>query len=240
MHEVPRIDDPAFVGAEYTDDARLSARIAFWHACRGSQPSDVALERIIEMAPARVLEVGCGQGALAAALAEAGLDVTASDQSRQMVATTAARGIKAFQADVQQLPFDDGAFDLVVAAYMLYHVPDLPRALKEIARVLSPGGHLVAITNSGHKLAEMWTLVGRSLGEDGEAETFSRESGHEQLIPFFDAVERVDIDERFTVTETAAREYIKATRFAELAVDLPALPDGLEVTAAGSVFFATR
>ena len=115
------------MSAEYADDARLSARIAFWQACNGPQPHDVALRRIIEMSPTSVLEVGCGQGAFSAALVEAGINVTATDQSEQMVAITAAKGVQACRADVQQLPFEDGAFDLVVAAYMLYHVPDLPR-----------------------------------------------------------------------------------------------------------------
>jgi ubiquinone/menaquinone biosynthesis C-methylase UbiE len=228
------------VSGEYADDARLSARIAFWQACNGPQPHDVALRRVIEMSPTLVLEVGCGQGAFSAALVEAGINVTATDQSEQMVAITAAKGVQARRADVQQLPFEDGAFDLVVAAYMLYHVPDLPQALGEIARVLRRGGSLVALANSRHKLAEMWMLVGRDLDDEGQAETFSRESGLEQLNPYFETVERVDVDERFSVTETAARDYISATRFAELAATLPPLPDGLEVTAAGSVFVATR
>jgi ubiquinone/menaquinone biosynthesis C-methylase UbiE len=157
-----------------------------------------------------------------------------------MVAITAAKGVQACWADVQQLPFEDGAFDLVVAAYMLYHVPDLPRALGEIARVLRRGGSLMALANSRRKLAEMWMLVGRDLDDEGQAETFSRESGLEQLSPYFETVERVDVDERFSVTETAARDYISATRFAEYAANLPPLPAGLEVTAAGSVFVATN
>jgi ubiquinone/menaquinone biosynthesis C-methylase UbiE len=236
--EIPRINDQEFVNAEYADDARLSARAAFWLACEGPQPQDVAFRRIVELAPTSVLEVGCGQGALAVALAEAGLEVTATDQSEQMVAITAARGIRALQADVRELPFDDGTFDLVLASYMLYHVPDLPRALSEIVRVLRPAGTLVAVTNSVHKLAEMWSLVGRDRTDAGHAEPFTRESGTEELRPFFGSIERVDIDKRFLVTEQAVRDYIRATRFADLVSRLPRLPKGLEVTAAGSVFIA--
>ena len=58
------------------------------------------------------------------------------------------------------------SFDTVVAAWMLYHVPDLDRGLAEIARVLTPGGRLVAVTNSELHLEEARahagvTMVGR-------------------------------------------------------------------------------
>ena len=238
MSDVPRLDDSEYVAAEYADDAGLAGRVALWRARTGPQPQDVALQRIRDLAPTTVLEVGCGQGAFAQALVDAGSDVTATDRSARMVALTAARGVRAEQADVQHLPYDDGAFDLVVANYMLYHVSDLGRALTEIVRVLRPGGALVAVTNSRRKLREMWDLVG--LERDGDAEEgFNTENGTELLVPYFETVERVDVDERFRVTEAAIRSYIRCTRFAALAEHVPHLPDGLIVTAAGSVFLAT-
>lgn len=238
MVEVPRLDDPGFVAAEYADDARLAGRIALWDPRPGPQPQDLALERIRDLAPGSVLEVGCGQGTFAAALVCIGLKVTAIDQSERMVALTAARGVNAVRADVQQLPFDDCTFDAVAANYMLYHVPDLPRALGEIVRVLRAGGALVAVTNSEHQLREMWDLVGRDRGADGDG-GFSTENGAELLAANFGSVERVDMNERFTVGEAAIRGYVRSTRFAALANNIPHLPDGLTVTAAGSVFVAT-
>ena len=67
--------------------------------------------------------------------------VTFVDLSQRMVELARARGIAdAHVGDVQELPFADASFDTVVAAWMLYHVPDLDRGLAEIARVLEPGG----------------------------------------------------------------------------------------------------
>ena len=76
------------------------------------------------------------------------------------------RGVDARVGDVQALPFEDASFDTVVAAWMLYHVPDLDRGLAEIARVLCPGGQLVAVTNSeraprGGARSRGVSLVGR-------------------------------------------------------------------------------
>jgi ubiquinone/menaquinone biosynthesis C-methylase UbiE len=52
------------------------------------------------------------------------------------------------------IPVADDAADIVVAAWMLYHVPDLDAVLREVRRVLRPGGTLVAVTNGAvHKAA---------------------------------------------------------------------------------------
>ena len=161
MIDVPRLDDSGYVAAEYADDARLADRAVLWGARIGPQPQDVALQRICDLAPKTLLDVGCGRGEFAAALEEAGIGVTAVDESERMVALTAGRGVQARQADVRALTFAHGAFDLVVANYVLYHVPDIRGALTEIARVLRPGGTLVAVTNSERNLREMWDLVGR-------------------------------------------------------------------------------
>ena len=75
--------------------------------------------------------------------------------------------------DVQELPFPDGTFDAAVAAWMLYHVPDRDRAISELARVLRPGGRLVAITNGRDHLAELWHAVEHEGFETG----FSGENG---------------------------------------------------------------
>lgn len=94
----------------------------------------------------RVLEVGAGTGALAARLAGHGITVTATDLDPDMV--TRARKRLGPQADVRaadvaDLPFEDGTFDLVLATLTVHHWPDILAASAEIARVLRPGGQIL-------------------------------------------------------------------------------------------------
>src|SRR5919204_4728862 len=119
-----------------------------------------AAGRIHEAEPRRVLDVGCGTGELAERVArELGADVVAIDISQRMVELTRARGIEARVADVQALPFGDGEFDCVAACWVLYHASDVDAAIAECARVLQPGGRLVAAT-VGDNIPEVWELIG--------------------------------------------------------------------------------
>ena len=97
--------------------------------------------------------------------------------------------------DVQKLPFEDGEFDAAVAAWMLYHVPDVDPAIAELYRVLRPGGRLVAVTNSVENLIELWSLVGEGRKTDY---AFGRENGAEILGRRFARVERLDADGEVT------------------------------------------
>ena len=100
---------------------------------------------------ARVLEIGCGPGLFwqkNASRRPASWDVTLTDLSPGMLAD-ARRALASpgathryATADARHLPWPDAQFDTVIANHMLYHVPDRPRALAEIRRVLRPGGRL--------------------------------------------------------------------------------------------------
>jgi ubiquinone/menaquinone biosynthesis C-methylase UbiE len=86
----------------------------------------------------RVLEIGCGTGRLAEALAERmRARVVALDASAAMVERARARGVNARQGRAEQLPFKAGWFDTVVMR-MVLHLLDRPRSLAEARRVLRP------------------------------------------------------------------------------------------------------
>lgn len=90
----------------------------------------------------RLLDVGTGPGFVAVAAAELGADVTAVDQSAAMVRIAESFGVRAVEANVESLPFPGGAFDAVVAGYLLNHLPRPQAAVAELARVLAAGGRL--------------------------------------------------------------------------------------------------
>jgi 2-polyprenyl-3-methyl-5-hydroxy-6-metoxy-1,4-benzoquinol methylase len=129
-----------------------------------------------DLAGRAVLEIGCGRGGFAASLYRRGARVTASDFS--LAALDLARKeftgleVKWLQADIEQLPFDDSAFDTVISCETIEHVPDPSKAISELARVLRPGGRLVLTTPNYLGTLGLYraylTLRGRPFTEAGQ------------------------------------------------------------------------
>jgi ubiquinone/menaquinone biosynthesis C-methylase UbiE len=230
-----RLDDPRLVAEEYADESRLRRRASIY---AGRDAKDDVVAAVAEVSPRRVLEVGCGWGELAERVAtETEAEVVAVDISPRMVELTRQRGIDARVGDVQKLPFADGEFDVVVAVWMLYHVPDIPRALGEIVRVLRPGGRLVAATNSQTHLHELRELV----GSGPSPISFTRESGEKLLAPFFAQVRRIDDDGTTTLPRRAdVEDYVRASiAMFPFVENLPAeVAEPFVATRACSVFVA--
>jgi demethylmenaquinone methyltransferase/2-methoxy-6-polyprenyl-1,4-benzoquinol methylase len=92
----------------------------------------------------RVLDVCCGTGDLAVADSEAGGDVTGLDFSEQMLARARRKSdaIAWIRGDATDLPFPDAAFDAVTVGFGIRNLDDMESGLRELARVLRPGGRL--------------------------------------------------------------------------------------------------
>ena len=115
-----------------------------------------ALVRLGELRGARVLELGCGTGRLAAALADReGARVFAVDVSPAMVERARENGVNARVARVEALPFKAGWFDAVVAR-MVVHLVDRSGAFAQAARVLAPGGRIVVATEDPASFDDVW------------------------------------------------------------------------------------
>lgn len=99
----------------------------------------------------KVLEIGCGVGTDGAQFAEAGADYTGVDLTEAAVELARKRfelfGLSGkFQtADAENLDFADGSFDLVYSHGVLHHTPETEKAIKEIHRVLRPGGRAMVM-----------------------------------------------------------------------------------------------
>jgi ubiquinone/menaquinone biosynthesis C-methylase UbiE len=127
----------------------------FGHSIR-TAAERAAWDRILDLVLAArgdldALDAGCGTGFLSFELAARGHRVTGVDFAPAMVAEArrkaAARGvpIRLEEADVEQLPFAPGTFDLVISRHVLWTLPHPEAAIDEWIRVLRPGGRLVVV-----------------------------------------------------------------------------------------------
>ncbi len=237
-----RLDNPLLVRWEYASEERLNKRNAIFRALvQGESPEDAAVAAVESAHATRMLDAGCGPGELTERFVrDLGLEVHAIDISPRMVELTRNRGIDAQVADIESIPFGDSEFDCVFAGWVLYHAPDLDRAIDECARVLRPGGRLVATTIGEDNLAEVWELF-----EDGERRapvSLNRVNGAELLRRRFAQVEQRDVDSTLVFPDVESiRAFIASTiDRAHLAPALPAVDVPFHATARHTVFVAEK
>jgi demethylmenaquinone methyltransferase / 2-methoxy-6-polyprenyl-1,4-benzoquinol methylase len=144
----------------------------------------------------RILDVATGTGLVATALAERGAIVTGLDQSEHMLAGARTRAAAQpdnptfIQGEAEHLPFADGEFDALTFTYLLRYVDDRPATMRELARVLKPGGRIgmvefgvpaskplrmawrihtrLGLPLIGRAVSPAWVEVGRFLGPNIE------------------------------------------------------------------------
>jgi SAM-dependent methyltransferase len=117
----------------------------WWHIGRrkiiASFVEDIC-RRVTDRRP-RILDVGCGTGANLLMLSKYG-DAEGVDVSEDALAFCRERGLEKLKLGAaEELPYDDGTFDLVTALDVLEHIDDDLAGLREMRRVLRPGGHVL-------------------------------------------------------------------------------------------------
>ncbi len=232
-------DDEVFVREQYATPDNLRARKSAYENAEGDDPRQFAYETITAAKPRRVLEVGGGEGELAERLIkELGVEVVGIDQSEAMVDVQRSKGIDAHVGDVQHLPFEDGEFDAALAAWMLYHVPDLDGGLAELARVLRAGGMLVAVTNAVDHLQELWDLARRA--SDIGRFNFRSDNGEEILRRHFASVERCDAYGSVTMDDETIRRFGASWEAMAALVKIPPVGEPVRVSRHSTVFVARK
>ena len=214
-------DQTYLLQAQYRDSSNLDARITVHLRFSSNKTGWFRwyFEQLLQLPPAaRVLDIGCGPARLWSDQfyrVPAGWHITLADlspgmieQARSNLAAAGADNDQRFAfrtADAQILPFDDDTFDAVFANHMLYHAPDIPRALAEIRRVLRPTGRLYAATNGDGHMAELNDLVAPFESDKalppGPVRRFGLENGEEQLARWFVRIERRDYPDSLEITE---------------------------------------
>jgi len=152
---------------------------------------------------ARVLELGCGPGDLWLENIDRvpeGWEITLSDFSPGMLNQAREKLVDQPQPfnfetiDAQSIPYESDHFDIIIANHCLYHVPDRPKAISEIRRVLKPGGRFYGTTIGINHMIELSDLAARfdpemSAPLRNKDIPFVLENGGEQLRAFFSDVQ---------------------------------------------------
>jgi ubiquinone/menaquinone biosynthesis C-methylase UbiE len=201
---------------QYRDSSNLDARVVI-HQRFSTNPYGWfkwVFDTLLELPEnAKILELGCGHGLLWKENIDripAEWNITLSDLSSGMLdaawrnLVVSGRAFQFKEIDAQSIPFEDEAFDAVIANHMLYHVPDRPKAIAEIKRILKPGGRLIATTIGQNHLKEIANWI-RYVSPASDFESFGSpftlENGLEQLEQFFSQVTVSRYSDNLHVTE---------------------------------------
>ncbi len=234
------LNDPKLVEREYATVDRLAMRRldrTGW--LRGFEEVFVLLRSVAEVRPSRVLDAGCGAGDWATLVAAP--EVAGVDSSEAAVKAARARGVDARVGEIEALPFEDGSFDVVMCNAVLYHLADVDTGLRELARVLRPGGRFVGgYSVPGQHLEELWSVVGSRPSVDG-VNGFDGASGHVHLARWFASVERREAGGEVSwETRADLQAYLDAYRQLLGPLQAPASPYPFRATRRTCVYVATK
>ena len=210
------ISNTGNVEQQYSDDKNLSARISLHakHSTNKQGFSNWLWEHYSFFDNCHILELGCGNGEqwrTRIGILPNGCSVILSDFSEGMVNSVKQKYAKyellSFQQiDIQDIPFQDDTFDVIIANHMLYHVPDLSKALSEVKRVLKIGGLFYSSTTSNGGMQPFLHESFKLFKPDTKAFTqqfsFNLQNGHELLSEYFHDVKRFDYEDSLSITET--------------------------------------
>ncbi|KGB00969.1 methyltransferase domain protein [Enterobacteriaceae bacterium ATCC 29904] len=139
-------------------------------------------ERLASFPHAQVLDLGCGAGHASFIAAGQVAGVTAYDLSSQMldVVNAAAKekgltNVTTQQGYAESLPFAEGSFDVVISRYSAHHWHDVGQALREVKRVLKPGGIFIImdVMAPGHPVRDIWLQTVEALRDTSHVRNYS-------------------------------------------------------------------
>lgn len=195
---------------QYNNANKLSARIRL-HENYGTSKQGVPnliFNLMLQEIPdnANILEIGTGRGDLWAENADRisnNWTMTLTDLSAGMLEDNKkylgnlAERMTYDVVNAMDIPYPDNSFDVVLANYMLYHVPDRPKAISEFQRVLKPDGVLFVATNGNNHMKEIYVFAQHidevTQWESLVEKTFGLQNGTGQLMPYFTDIRMVQV-----------------------------------------------
>jgi SAM-dependent methyltransferase len=199
----------------YATADKLAARQRLWSGETLPPYPSAAIDLLDLGGSERLLDAGCGNGLYLAELRRRGHrgPVVGTDLSFGMARTAGAHA-PTVVGDIAALPYADGAFDVALAMHMLYHVPDLQRAIRELRRVVRSAGTVLVSANGRqhtHQVAAVMNAATRAVTGRERApapHSFTLENGAALLSAAFGDVRRVDRLNTITVPAAAVLDYV--------------------------------
>jgi len=188
-------------GSAYADDRHLRSRMSIYAYAEAAADPGWRISVIPWDGTQIVADVGCGNGFDLRQIVPQGrcryaigLDLSAG-MLRSTEDLRQSDRLSLVQADAQRLPLADQTVDVAMAMHMLYHVPDIPAAIRELRRITKQGGTVLASTNGSGHLTEIGALmdaaVSRQLGHPVPARlahSFTTQTGKAMLSREFSSV----------------------------------------------------
>ena len=214
------INDKESVKAQYTGAENLNTRISIHskYSVNKQGFGNWIMSNYEIKDGDRILELGCGTGIMwkdHQDMADRASELILTDLSEGMLLETrrtlGERGHISYRTvDIQDIPFEDKSFDVVIANMMLYHVPDLDRALSEVSRVLKRDGTFYCATSGEKGIVEYVAgLISdyRARGNIGRKReyksslSFTLQNGEKILLKHFSSAQRLDYPDGLKVTQ---------------------------------------
>lgn len=206
------LSSTATVKKQYASSGNLDTRISI-HAKYSTNKTGFGnwiMDRYTIENGMKVLELGCGTGSMWTGqdrlIRKCG-SLVLSDLSPGMLETAGSAigerpNVRYMVIDIQDIPFEADSFDIVIANMMLYHVPDLPRALAEVRRVLKAGGTFYCATYGEHGIIEYLSSLLKDYGvRDTVNRNFTLQNGAALLGQTFRHVEMAQYPDSLAVTD---------------------------------------
>lgn len=205
-------NDAAVVKQQYATETNLNTRISIHEKYSTNKTGfgNWIFSNYDISAGMNVLELGCGTGDMwkgKESMIISCSKLVLSDFSAGMVRASKENvgiydNVEYRIIDIQEIPYEDETFDIVIANMMLYHVPDLHKALSEVRRVLKKNGKFYCATYGEHGITEYLTKLFSEYGiEDSINKTFTLQNGERILRNFFSKVEKLEYADSLRVTE---------------------------------------